>query len=137
MIIIKNKWFPFGGYKAINLFGILFTKSEMSDIDLNHEKIHSLQMLECFISLLVILLPIVLIFNLSWLILLLSIPSFYIWYGLEYLTIRLFNLRDKQNDVYHEVSFEEEAYNNENTLNYLNERKPFAWFKYLNIHSNE
>lgn len=26
MILIKNKWFPFGNYTTINLFGILFTK---------------------------------------------------------------------------------------------------------------
>lgn len=137
MIIIKNNWFPFGGYKSINLFGILFTKSNMNDIDLNHEKIHSAQMLECTIALFIILLLVIAIFNLSWLYLLLSIPAFYIWYGLEYLIIRLFNLKDKQNDVYHEVSFEEEAYNNQENLNYLNERKPFSWFKYLSINSNE
>lgn len=31
---------------------------------------------------------------------------FYLWYGIEYLIIRLFH--KKQNDVYHDVSFEEE-----------------------------
>lgn len=113
MIIIKNKFIPFKGYKAINLFGILFTKDSLSNIDINHEKIHTKQMIETLFI------------------------GFYIWYGLEYLIIRLFNLKDKQNDVYHEVSFEEEAYNNQENLNYLNERKPFSWFKYLSINSNE
>nr|DAX08762.1 MAG TPA: hypothetical protein [Bacteriophage sp.] len=41
MIIIKNKFIPFKGYKAINLFGILFTKDSLSNIDINHEKIHT------------------------------------------------------------------------------------------------
>lgn len=41
MIIIKNKWFPFGKYKAINLFGILFTKSNLSEVEINHEAIHT------------------------------------------------------------------------------------------------
>ena len=41
MLIIKNKWFPFGGYKAINLFGIIFTKSDLDSETINHEKIHT------------------------------------------------------------------------------------------------
>lgn len=31
MRVIKTKHFPFGGYKAINLFGIIFTKGELSN----------------------------------------------------------------------------------------------------------
>lgn len=30
MRVIKTKHFPFGGYKAINIFGIVFTKGELS-----------------------------------------------------------------------------------------------------------
>ena len=41
MKIIKTKWFPFRGYKAINLFGILFTKGDLSDTEINHEAIHT------------------------------------------------------------------------------------------------
>jgi len=29
------------------------------------------------------------------------------------------------------LSFEREAYQNMNNLNYLNQRRPFAWIKYL------
>lgn len=36
MRVIKTKHFPFGGYKAINLFGIVFTKGELSNRELNH-----------------------------------------------------------------------------------------------------
>ena len=46
MKIVKTKWFPFGGYKAINLFGILFTKSDLSETEINHEAIHTAQMKE-------------------------------------------------------------------------------------------
>lgn len=113
MIIIKNKFIPFKGYKAINLFGVLFTKEELSDIDINHEKIHTKQMIETLFL------------------------GFYLWYGLEYLLIRLFRIKDKQKNCYHDVSFEEEAYNNQNNLDYLNTRKPFAWIKYIKINSNE
>ena len=42
---------------------------------------------------------------------------YYIWYGIEYLIVRLFF--KKQNDAYHDVSFEEEAYMNQNNYMYL------------------
>lgn len=113
MIIIKNKFIPFKGYKAINLFGVLFTKEELSDIDINHEKIHTKQMIETLFL------------------------GFYLWYGLEYLLIRLFRIKDKQKNCYHDVSFEEEAYNNQNNLDYLNTRKPFSWIKYIKINTYE
>lgn len=38
---IKNNIIPFGGYKVINLFGLIFTKSDLTDEDKNHENIHS------------------------------------------------------------------------------------------------
>lgn len=137
MIIIKNKLIPFGGYKSFNFFGLLFTKSDLSEKDKNHERIHSMQMLELAIVFSIIMLVLIVIFNLSLLWLLVSISSFYIWYGLEYLIIRLFNIRDEQNDCYHEISLEEEAYNNDDNLEYLDNRKPFAWIKYIKIDSNE
>lgn len=40
-------------------------------------------------------------------------------------------------DQYHDISFEEEAHNNDTNLNYCNERKHYAWFKYLKIKSNK
>lgn len=107
MKIIKNKWIPFKGYKAINVFGIVFTKKQLSDIDINHEAIHTKQMQE------------------------LLYIGFYILYGMEYLIKRLLNLKDSQNKVYHSVSFEQEAYNNEKDLIYLKNRKHYAWFKLI------
>jgi len=40
MIIIKNKIFPFKGFKAITIYPFIFTRSKLSDIDKNHEEIH-------------------------------------------------------------------------------------------------
>lgn len=137
MKIIKNKWFPFGGYKAINLFGIIFTKSDLSNVDKNHEAIHFRQMIECFVIGLIVMLILIFIAHVNWLWIFLSIPTFYIWYGIEYLIVSLSNLDDSQNSIYHEVSFEEEAYNYDNNLAYLRFRKPFSWLKYLGVHSNE
>ena len=111
MILVKNKWFPFGNYKAINICGIVFYKGDnLSDKTINHEKIHTKQMIE------------------------LLFIFFYLWYGIEYLIIRLFH--KKQNDVYHDVSFEEEAHNNDDNLNYIDTRKHYAWFKYIKVKSS-
>lgn len=137
MKIIKNKWFPFGGYKAINLFGLVFTKSELSDVDKNHEAIHTRQMIECFILGLIIMIILIGLTSLGWIWILSSIPFYYIWYAIEYIIIYINNLDDTQNEKYHEVSFEEEAYNYDSNLAYLRFRKPFSWLKYLGIHSNE
>jgi hypothetical protein len=62
---------------------------------------------------------------------------FYLWYGIEYLIIKLFRLKDEQGEQYHDISFEEEAHNNDTNLNYCNERKHYAWFKYLKIKSSK
>lgn len=131
MKIIKNKWFPFGSYKALNFFGLVFTKSELSDENINHEKIHSAQMVDCFFIFFVLILLLIVIFGINFYWILLSIPGFYIWYGIEYLIIRILNLKDKQKDVYHEVSLEEEAYNYDDNLVYLTFRPHFAWIKYI------
>lgn len=57
--------------------------------------------------------------------------GFYLWYAIEYLCIMLSCKWNKQSDRYHDVSFEEEAHNNDKNLNYCKERKHYAWFKYL------
>lgn len=61
--------------------------------------------------------------------------GFYLWYAIEYLCIMLSCKWNKQSDRYHDVSFEEEAHNNDKNLNYCKERKHYAWFKYLKIGS--
>ena len=112
MKIIYNKVIPFGKYATINLFGILFTKDkELNKIDINHESIHTAQMKE------------------------MGYIFFYLWYIIEYICIRLFH--KKQGNAYHDVSFEEEAYNYQYNLNYLNERKHYSWFKYIKVKSNK
>lgn len=137
MIIIKNKFIPFGDYILMNVYGIiLFSKvNNIHPIELNHEKIHSRQILECAIVTSLIILILILLFNISCWWFIASLSSFYIWYGLEYLIIRIFGHKDKQTDRYHEVSLEEEAHNNDTNLDYLNSRKSFSWIKYIKINS--
>lgn len=134
MIIIKNKLIPFGSYSTINLFGILFTKSDYLDaVDKRHEKIHSIQILEMTIVTAILLLPLILIGLPLWS-LLLSPVSYYLWYGFEYMMISV--LHDTQKCSYRDVSFEEEAYAGERDIDYFKNRKPFAWFKYIKAESN-
>lgn len=128
-MIIRNKIIPFGNYIAINLFGMVFTKVELDEIDINHENIHSKQTLEVSIVSTFIILCLIGIFNISAWWLLLAIPSYYIIYCIEYLCIRL--LHTKQSCAYHDISFEEEAHNNDSNLDYLKSRKYFSWVKYL------
>ncbi len=51
---------------------------------------------------------------------------FYLWYLIEWL-IRLFG----KGNAYRNISFEKEAYLHDHNRNYLNERKPYDWLKYL------
>lgn len=134
MIIIKNKTIPFGRYKAINLFGIVFTKKDLSEKSKNHEKIHSEQIFETSVLGVVLIGMIVILCNISYAWCFLGLLTYYIIYGLEYLIIRFFH--KKQNDAYHDVSFEEEAYENDDDLEYIEDwRTPFNWIKYMKIKS--
>ncbi|MEN6293117.1 MAG: hypothetical protein ABFD07_14035 [Methanobacterium sp.] len=54
------------------------------------------------------------------------IIPFYLWYLIEWF-IRLF----MKGNAYRNISFEREAYKNENDEKYLENRKLFAWTKYL------
>ncbi len=46
MKVIYNNIIPFKGFKAINLFGIVFARCWLTLQDLNHEAIHTQQMKE-------------------------------------------------------------------------------------------
>lgn len=104
MIVIYNRLIPFRGFKCINIFGILFVREgcTMSQIDFNHEAIHTAQMKE-----------------------LLYLP-FYLLYVLEWLC-RLIQLRDS-GKAYRAISHEREAYDNQGNPDYLTERKPYNQF---------
>ena len=52
---------------------------------------------------------------------------FYIWYFVEWF-IKLFIFGKS---AYRNISFEREAFGNEDDINYLEHRKPYSWIKYL------
>ena len=107
MKIIYNKILPVTGFRAMNLFGVLFVRkgAKMDERTLNHERIHTAQIRE------------------------LLYVIFYVVYVLEWL-VRLVQYQNAY-IAYRNISFEREAYANDDNLNYLGERKSFAFIKYL------
>ena len=104
MKVVYNNLIPFKGYKAINLFGIVFAQkgAVLTRKDLNHEAIHTAQMKEMLYL------------------------FFYVWYVMEWI-VRLF----MNGNAYRSISFEQEAYDNDGNLQNLSIRKPYCWTKYL------
>ena len=89
MQVCKNKYIPFKGFSAINVFGVLFVRgnARISERTIRHETIHTAQMKEMLYI------------------------FFYIWYGIEWI-IRLL----MKGNAYRNISFEREAYSNEKIL---------------------
>ena len=114
MIIISQKLlnvltFNNGKVCAMALWPfILLNKKELKQNlpILNHEKIHHRQQLE------LLLLP------------------FYIWYFVEY-WIGMFKYKFVHQKAYMNISFEKEAYANQNNLEYLKKRKWLASWQYF------
>lgn len=107
MKILYNKYFPPKDFAAINLLGVIIVRKDygvLSKEEMNHEIIHTRQMLEMLIIL------------------------FYLFYILEWL-IRLVQYRNRIR-AYENISFEREAYANMYNLSYLRKRKLFAFVRY-------
>jgi hypothetical protein len=108
MKIIRNNIIPFKGYKAINLFGVLFVRknAKIDNITLNHEAIHTAQMKE------------------------LLYIFFYLFYVIDWLIGLVVYWFDTKR-AYKEICFEKEAYVNEKDFDYLKKRKPYNFLKYM------
>lgn len=104
MKIIENSILPFRGFKVLNLFGFLFVRkgTKLSTKQLVHEAIHTEQMHEMFYL------------------------FFYLWYIIEWI-VRLF----MKGNAYRNISFEREAFVNEQFSQYIFTREPYAWIRYL------
>ncbi len=107
MPIVVNKYLIGRHFVGIALWPFIVIKNSFLKDDeafINHEKIHLRQQAE-----------------------LLVLP-FYILYLIEYI-IRLLQYRNSQL-AYQNISFEREAYFNEEDLDYLSSRKPWSFIKY-------
>lgn len=123
MKIVYNKWIPFSGFFAINLFGTLFIREEnrykeIGKITYNHENIHTSQMLDFVRG--------------NEKLLIIGGSLLYMVYFIEWLIkliITGFTLGRVK--AYKSISFEQEAYDNQYDLLYLEDRKSFSWTKYI------
>ncbi|MEH6659639.1 hypothetical protein [Leeuwenhoekiella marinoflava] len=97
----------FTKFSGCAVWPFIFLKTETlknNKVFLNHEKIHLRQQLE------------------------LLIVPFYSWYALEF-CIHLIRLKSKDK-AYRAISFEREAYANENNLSYLKQRSFWAFLRF-------
>lgn len=107
-MILFSKYLVPKGYTRITIYPFVFLKHKKLKNDtvlINHEKIHLRQQIE------------------------LLIVPFYIVYLLEFI-VRLIKYRNWY-VAYRNISFEREAYNNENDLNYLKSRSFWKFVKYM------
>lgn len=105
--VVYNSVLPFPRFKCINICGYLLARSELTEKNVNHESIHTEQMKEL------------------WYI------GFYLWYFGEWLyqsIVRIFNSEMK---AYCYITMEQEAYENDDNLEYLATRVKYAWWKYI------
>jgi len=107
MIFVSKYLIP-KGYSGLTIYPFVFLKyksSKRDDVLINHEKIHLKQQLELLV------LPFYVIYMVEFLVR-------YVQYKTWYL-------------AYINISFERESYSNEANLDYLDERNPWTFLKYL------
>lgn len=127
----------FSGYHTIMLFGFILTKlSKLTPSTVRHEETHQRQYVECMILSLSVALP--LCWFVSWWFILFIPTFYYLLYLDEWLVSFAYHLvadwkkglTEINHMAYKSISFEREAKMNQESKYYLNERKPFAWFRY-------
>lgn len=91
---------------AITLYPFIISREPLSDVVLNHEKIHLRQQRELFV---------------------LGFYALYVWYWGKSLAKGL-----GSSEAYYKIPFEREAYAYDEDMSYIENREPFAWRKYIN-----
>jgi len=102
-VYLIKRWLLGKDFLAICLFGFIFSVAPLNRKQINHELIHAAQQKE-----------------------LLYLP-FFIWYFFEWLVL-LVKYRDHMK-AYRHIRFEEEAYQHQNDLSYLEHRKHFQYVR--------
>lgn len=107
LLVVIPKLFA-KNFRGLAIFPFIFLRDKVlteNKVIINHEKIHLRQQLELLWGL------------------------FFLWYGIEFL-IRWIQYKDSMK-AYMNISFEREAYANENNLDYLKNRKFWNFKNYL------
>ncbi|MDR6966946.1 hypothetical protein J2X31_000946 [Flavobacterium arsenatis] len=108
MFVIVTKYLIPKGYNGLTLFPFIMVRNDFDKANkvlINHEKIHIKQQMQLLVF------------------------PFLIWYMIEFL-FRWFQFKDR-NKAYRNISFEREAYANEQNLNYINEMRFWSFHNYL------
>lgn len=130
MIIILNIFLS--NFRGITLFPFIIVKDKKTRDNktvINHERIHLRQQIEIFITSIILLILLKILFGVGsiWSILGYGYLSYYILYIGEW----IINKIKKRSNAYRSSSFEKEAYSNDDNLDYLKTRKWYSSFKYL------
>ncbi len=107
MIVISKFLVP-KGFIGLTLYPFILLKTKelkLNESIVNHEKIHLRQQLE------------------------LLIVFFYIFYTMEWL-VKCYKFKNRK-EAYRNISFEREAYSNENDKTYLKKKKIWSFISYL------
>lgn len=107
-MIVISRYFFYKNYVGLSLWPFIILKEvelQNDDVLINHEKIHLKQQQELFIF------------------------PFYFFYMSEWLLKTVWYFDGYK--AYQNLSFEREAYANEDNLNYLNTRSSYSFIKYL------
>ncbi|PKB15864.1 hypothetical protein [Flavobacterium sp. 5] len=108
MFVIVAKYLIPKGYRGLTVFPFVLIKYALDSknkVLVNHEKIHIRQQLELLVF------------------------PFFVWYFVEY-AVRLLQYKNA-NLAYRNISFEREAYANEERIDYLKSRPFFSFLNYL------
>jgi len=140
MKIIYNSVIPFRGFIAMMTIFILWIRKEYKGSKqlgydfFNHEKIHSYQQIEIWVSSIIIMVSVCLFTNLSWWWLLFTPVIPFIIYGLCWI-IEI--LLPPYNMAYKNICFETEAVYNEWDTDYLGKKRKLFTFAFLKYISNK
>lgn len=113
-----SKIIPFSGWYAITIFNYLIRREEYKNtpietITYNHESIHQAQAYDFGIGFC-------------------GYFIFYILYFLEWLFKAILSIfTGFKVKAYYSISFEQECFKHQTDLQYLDNRKPFSWVKYI------
>lgn len=108
MFVLVNKYLILGRFDGVVLWPFIFLRRpglKNNKEFMNHERVHLRQQKEMLVV------------------------FFYIWYLVEFF-LRYLEF-DNSYEAYRNISFEREAYSNEDKLDYLENRKAWAFLKYL------
>ena len=127
MKIVRNKYIPFQGFKAMCLWPFLFVRSElMSDKDIRHELIHGEQQKELLIVGIAVFF-VMLLLGCGWLSVM-ALPMYFWVYGILYVWELIFS---DENDTYKANPLEKEAYFFEGDESYISRRRWFGWWQFV------